>query len=98
MFVASDWHCSERELLPSDPFPDGVAMISEVSAVPRVRYSICTLVTKPAQYAELVESFRRGGFTDDCEYLCIDNSVENRFDAYRGGNLCLAQAQGERII
>jgi len=61
-------------------------------------FSICTLMTKPDQYANMVESYRNAGFGDDCEYLCIDNSAENIYDAYAGYNLFLVEAQGEYII
>jgi hypothetical protein len=64
-----------------------------------VRYSICTLMTRPAQYAEMTESFRRMGFDgDDCEYLFLDNAVSNRYDAYTGLNLFLSVARGRYVI
>jgi hypothetical protein len=64
-----------------------------------IRYSICTLVSRPAQYAEMVESFRSGGFDGpDCEFLYLDNSCGNAFDAYAGNNLFLSVARGELII
>jgi hypothetical protein len=64
-----------------------------------VRYSICTIVTRLGEYAEMVESFRRGGFCEpDCEYLFLDNSQENMFDSYAGYNLFLNVARGKFII
>lgn len=66
---------------------------------PAHEYSICTLVTRPAQYAEMVASFRAAGFDgDDCEYLCIDNSAGNVFDAYAGCNRFLVEATGRYVI
>ncbi|MFL6733644.1 MAG: hypothetical protein ACJ8EY_02985 [Sphingomicrobium sp.] len=63
------------------------------------RFSICTLVTDHAEYAEMVGSFRAGGFDGpDCEYLYLDNSEGNAFDAFRGGNIFLREAAGDFII
>jgi hypothetical protein len=88
------------------------AMSSEAPSIPgfaesvtsraseaRPRFSICTLVTRPSEYAEMVESFVSHGFSPaDCEYLYIDNSESNRFDAYRGYNLFLSEARGDFIV
>jgi hypothetical protein len=64
-----------------------------------VRFSICTLVTDLAEYAEMVESFRRGGFDGpDCEFLYLDNSAGNAFDAFAGYNLFLTRAVGDHVI
>jgi hypothetical protein len=64
-----------------------------------IRFSICTLVTDPAEYAEMVASFREGGFDGpDCEYLYLDNSVGNTFDAFSGYNLFLTVASGAYVI
>lgn len=60
-------------------------------------YSICTLVTKPTEYAEMVSSFRAGGF-DDAEFLHVDNSNGNIADAYTALNLFLNEAQRPYII
>ena len=65
----------------------------------RVRYSICTLVTQPDLYAEMIESFRRHGFDEpDCEFLYLDNTHGNIFDAYSGNNMFLNVARGQFII
>lgn len=64
-----------------------------------VRFSICTLVTNRGEYAEMVKSFQAGGFDGpDCEYLYLDNSRGNAFDAFRGGNIFLRDAAGDFII
>ena len=64
-----------------------------------VRFSICTLVTNHDEYAEMVRSFRSGGFDrPDCEYLYIDNSRGNAFDGFQGCNLFLREAHGDFII
>lgn len=64
-----------------------------------IRYSICTIVTRPDRYAEMIESFRHRGFDgSDCEFLYLDNSHGNIFDAYTGNNLFLNVARGQFII
>jgi hypothetical protein len=64
-----------------------------------IRYSICTLVTRHLEYAAMVESFERRGFDgSDCEFLYLDNSDENFFDAYSGNNLFLNAAKGRFVI
>jgi len=55
------------------------------------RFSICTLVTRRGEYAEMVESFVGHGFVPaDCEYLYIDNSESNRLRCLSGYNLFLS--------
>lgn len=71
---------------------------ADVSEQKAVRFSICTLVTDHREYAEMVGSFRDGGFDGDCEYLYLDNSEGNRFDAFAGGNIFLREAAGNFII
>ena len=62
-------------------------------------YSICTLVTRPDEYQQMVDSFRAKGFDGpDCEYLYIDNSQENRLDAFAGYNRFLLRARGTYVI
>jgi hypothetical protein len=63
------------------------------------RYTICTLVTRKQEYLEMLDTFIKGGFTEDiCEYLIVDNSETNQMDAYQGINTFLQKAQGEYII
>lgn len=64
-----------------------------------MRFSICTLVTNHCDYSEMVRSFQAGGFDQpDCEYLYVDNSEGNAFDAFEGGNAFLRDALGDFII
>lgn len=64
-----------------------------------IHYSICTIVTRPHEYAEMVDSFRSKGFQEpDCEFLYLDNSEGNAFEAYAGYNLFLNVARGTYII
>jgi hypothetical protein len=81
------------------PIPGFVVSVTSPTEQPRPRFSICTLVTRRGEYAEMVESFVSHGFTPaDCEYLYIDNSESNRLDAFRGYNLFLSEARGDFII
>ncbi|MEX2592692.1 MAG: hypothetical protein WD426_07950 [Anditalea sp.] len=62
-------------------------------------FSICTLVNDKQEYKEMIVSFVEAGFSlPTCEYLYIDNSVENKFDAYSGLNILLQRAKGKYII
>ncbi len=64
-----------------------------------VRYSVCTLVTNHAEYREMVDSFKAAGFSDEnSEFLYIDNSETNHYDAFSGLNLFLSRAIGKYII
>ena len=60
-------------------------------------FSICTLVTNKKLYTSMIESYYNAGF-DDCEFLYIDNSENNKTDAYSGLNLMLSKASGKYII
>ena len=62
------------------------------------KYSIGTLVTDRAQYGDCVRSFQKAGFSEDCEFLFIDNSENNAHTAFDGLNHILNQARGEFII
>lgn len=64
-----------------------------------IKYSVCTLVTKPDQYREMLDSFRAGGFTPaNSEFIYIDNSRNNKCDGYAGTNRFLHSARGEYVI
>lgn len=63
------------------------------------RFSICTLVSDKAQYEKMVASFVCHGFIPaDCEFLYIDNTVNNSFEAFEGYNLFLLEARGQIVI
>lgn len=63
------------------------------------RYSICTLLTNKQQYKDALISFREAGFVEPiCEYLYIDNTAKNKYDAYSGVNRFLQIARGDYII
>jgi hypothetical protein len=62
-------------------------------------YSICTLVTRKAEYEEMLDSFLNKGFDEkSCEYIYADNTKANEFDAFSAINLFLNRAQGKYII
>ena len=64
-----------------------------------IRYSICTLVSRPAEYRAMAQSFAAVGFgPPDCEFLFLDNSAGNRFDAYAGYNIFLRAARGDYVV
>ncbi len=63
------------------------------------KYSICTLLTDIEQYQDALSSFRDAGFVEpECEYLYIDNTAENKYDAYSGVNKFLQASKGDYII
>jgi hypothetical protein len=71
----------------------------DVYNTPEYKYSICTLVSRPAEYKEMVDSFMAAGFDEkSCEYLYIDNSNKNKYEAFAGINKFLVEARGKYII
>lgn len=64
----------------------------------KFKFSICTIVTNPEMYRSMGTTFEAAGFTTDTEYLYIDNTVRNKYDAYRGINRFLSLASGKYII
>lgn len=78
-----------------------LAIAKEIRELPEptFTYSICTLVTNQAEYTVMLDSFLQAGFsTDFCEYIYIDNSQVNQYDAYAGLNKMLSLAKGKYII
>ena len=62
-------------------------------------FSICTLVTDKIEYKKMLNSFINAGFTKkNCEYLYIDNTLNNKYDAYQGLNTFLNLSVGRYII
>lgn len=80
-----------------DRVPENVKVLRR-DTPPQYAFSICTLMTRPDQYERMVHSYRDAGFGADCEFLCIDNSCGNVYDAYSGYNAFLVEAQGEYVI
>ena len=55
-------------------------------------------MTRPEQYARMLRSYSEAGFGADCEFLRIDNSRGNIYDAFASYNAFLTEAQGEYVI
>ena len=73
--------------------------IDTIEQPPHPKYSICTLLTEKDQYASALSSFRDAGFIEpECEFLYIDNTTANKYDAYAGVNQFLQKARGDYII
>lgn len=81
----------------AEPIPADVRMLHPDTPA-RHAFSICTLMTRPDQYAQMLRSYRAAGFEEDCEFLCIDNSRGNVYDAFSGYNAFLVEAQGEYVV
>jgi len=65
----------------------------------RIAFTVGTLVTDPAQYDLMRETFAAAGFsTADCEYLHVDNTGRPQTCAYRGLNAVLDAARGQIVI
>jgi hypothetical protein len=80
------------------PFPSFARPVNLPASAP-FKFSICTLVTRPEEYAAMAASFVRAGFApDDTEFLFINNTNAKQLDAYRGYNLFLQTARGEFIV
>ncbi len=63
------------------------------------KYSVCTLLTDWEEYNQMLASFAEAGFNQhNCEFLYLDNSNNNAYDAFQGINLFLRQARGDFII
>lgn len=69
------------------------------SPISEFKYSVCTLVSRQSEYSGMMASFIKAGFTEnDCEYLYVDNSDSNEFEAFAGINKFLREARGEFVI
>ena len=79
------------------PIPENVRILHPDDPPP-FAFSICTLVTRRDQYARMLRSYRMAGFDNDCEFLCIDNSQGNIYDAFSGYNAFLIEARGRHVI
>lgn len=62
-------------------------------------YSIGTLVRDLLEFGCMRQTFINKGFSEsDCEYLYIDNRIEEQTSAYRGLNAILNSARGTYVI
>ena len=74
--------------------------ITEIDEIKNKKlFSICTLVTNLDEYQEMITSFEAAGFNEDnSEFIYIDNSEHNKYDAYDGLNKSLNVSQGQYVI
>lgn len=63
-----------------------------------VEISLCTFVTDWTLYRDMVARFKDKGFTENCEYVYIDNSEGNSCSAFSGINEFLNRANGQISI
>ncbi len=62
-------------------------------------FSICTLVTNLSEYQDMLESFNNAGFSDiNSDFIYIDNTQHNKYDAYEGVRKFLNFAKNKYII
>ncbi|WP_285010280.1 hypothetical protein [Pedobacter faecalis] len=61
-------------------------------------FSVCTFVTRQEEYEAMLSSFLAAGFTDNTEFMHVDNRNGCTFDAYAGINRFLREARGKYII
>jgi hypothetical protein len=62
-------------------------------------FSVLSLVNKPDLYETLLKSFKDRGFdSPHTEYIYIDNSQYNQFDAYNGLGALIHKAKGKYLI
>ncbi len=72
--------------------------ISQVSEKDKL-FTFGTLVTRPDEYNEMVQSAMQAGFArDDVEFLYIDNSQSNEYDGFTGANKFIDIARGRYLI
>lgn len=75
--------------------------IIEVDSVDRYKYefSFCTLVTDILEYEGFISTCENKGFNENnSEFLYIDNSESNKYDAYSGINKLISLSSGKYII
>ena len=60
-------------------------------------YTFCTLVTDHQLYSG-VDSAKTAGFSEDCEFLTVDNTGATQTDAYSGLNSMIEQSRGKILI
>ena len=65
----------------------------------KILFSVCTLVTNREEYKDMLTSFQNAGFNEsNSEFLYINNSEKNQFDAFKGIRHFLTHARGQFII
>ena len=78
---------------------NGLDVIEIDSIVSDKLFSMCTLVSDMDEYKLLIDSAKKAGFNNEnTEFIYIDNTQENKYDAYDGLNQCLNKANAKYII
>jgi len=74
-------------------------LVARCPAAAEPVFSVCTMVTDRAEYADMRADFAAHGFDHEtCEFLSIDNSQGNVADAYVAVNEFLQTAQGQYVV
>ena len=82
-----------RPMMP--PLQDSASLLTRRP----IDYSFCSLVTKPALYQAMVQSFAAAGFdAESCEFIHVDNTLASVADGYSGLNQMIAKAEGRYVI
>lgn len=62
-------------------------------------FSICTLVTDLSEYEEMLTSFNKAGFSEkNSDFFYINNSEQNKYDAYEGVRKFLNSSKNKYIL
>ncbi|MDB9846679.1 hypothetical protein OAC46_00590 [Flavobacteriaceae bacterium] len=65
----------------------------------KYNFSVCTLVTNHSEYHEMIKSFEKSGFNENnTNFYFIDNSINNKSDAYDGLNKFLSISNSRYTI
>jgi len=81
------------------PYDFGATELDAYEQGQRPVYSVCTLVTQPAEYTEMLASFHAAGFAEGVsEFIYVDNTGPNKYDGYAAVNKFLNLARGDYII
>ena len=72
--------------------------VSSSYILSHIEFSICAIVSDRNEYELMKDSFVACGFVDNCEYLIVDNTLSNQYDAYQAINIFLQKATGKYVI
>ncbi len=73
--------------------------INDVTKEYEKTFAICSLVTNFQQYEDMLASFEKNGFMNgQCEFMHIDNSADNQYDAYTGLHKMIHACDSKYVI
>jgi len=72
--------------------------VSNNTAKSEIEFSICTIVSDLDEFLLMKQSFEDRGFSSGCEYLIVDNTHGNTYNAYQAISLFLKQAAGQFLV